>query len=119
MAKKIEVGLLIIAVFLVLVAVSGCVTSPIKVVVNYPGSWNGTITTEDETRTIEGTGEQTIDLGMYVGSLKVDVEKKDKDSNETLSIQLMRGDETINSANSSVSGGGELDDAILSVYLTG
>ncbi|MEN6593180.1 MAG: hypothetical protein ABFC12_08065 [Methanobacterium sp.] len=118
MLKKFEIGLLVISVLLIAVAVSGCVASPVKVVVNYPGSWNGTITTEKETRTIEGTGEETIDLGTYVGSLKVDVEKKDKDSNETLSIQLMRGDEIVNSANSSVSGGGELEDAILSVHIT-
>ena len=118
MSKKMEIGLLIISVFLVVVAVSGCVASPVKVVVNYPGSWNGTITTEEETQTIEGTGQQTFDLGTYVGSVKVKVEKKDKGSNDTLSIDLMRGDERVNSMNSSVSGGGELDDAVLSVYLT-
>jgi len=45
------------------------------------------------------------------------VQKKEP-SNETLTISLIRGDKTINTMDSSVPSGGELDDARISVYLT-
>ena len=116
--SKIKIGLLIMFVCSV-VAVSGCMASPLKLVVSYPGSWNGTITTDESgTRNIEGTGDETIDLGSMTGSLKVHVDKKEA-SNDTLKLSLIRGDETIQEGNSSVeSTGGELDDAWISVYLT-
>lgn len=116
MSKKLEIGLLIIFVCLVL-AVSGCMSSSVKVVVDYPGSWNGTMITDSGTRAIEGTGNQTIDLGSMTGSLYVKVEKKDKGSNNTITVSSVRGDKTVNTMNSSTQYG-ELDDAIMSIYLT-
>ncbi|MDI6643514.1 MAG: hypothetical protein QME14_00520 [Methanobacteriaceae archaeon] len=115
MSKKIGISLLILVCLVV--AVSGCMASNIKLVVNYNDSWNGTITDSSGTRTIEGTGNETIDLGSVTGSLRIIVEKKEP-SNDTLTISLMRGDEIINTMNSSVPSGGELDDARISVYLT-
>ncbi|MCK9152121.1 hypothetical protein [Methanobacterium alcaliphilum] len=98
------------------VGISGCISSSVKVAVDYPGSWNGTITDSSGTQTIEGTGNKTIDLGSITGSLRVKVEKKDKGS-DTLTVSAIRGDETVNSMNSST-GSGELDDVTLSIYLT-
>ncbi len=115
LSKKIGIILLIL-VFLV-VAISGCVTSNVKLVVNYTDGWNGTITDSSGTRTIEGTGDETIDLGSITGSLRIIVEKTEP-SNETLTISLIRGDETINTQNTSVPSVGELDDARISIYLT-
>ncbi|CEL24822.1 hypothetical protein [Methanobacterium formicicum] len=116
MWKKLELGLLVVFVCMV-VAVSGCMSSSVKVVIDYPGSWNGTLKTDAGTRSIEGTGNQTIDLGSMTGSLYVKVEKKDKGSNNTIRVSAIRGDETVNTMNSSTQYG-ELDDAILSIYLT-
>jgi len=118
MFKKVEIGLLIFFVCFV-VAASGCMSCPLKLVVSYPGSWNGTITTDASgTRTIEGTGDQTIDLGSMTGSLKIHVEKTEP-SNDTLKLSLIRGDETLQEGSSAVeSTGGELDDAWVSIYLT-
>ena len=115
MSKKIGISLLILVCLVV--AVSGCLASNVKLVVNYTDSWNGTITDSSGTRTIEGTGDQTIDLGSITGSLRIIVQKKEP-SNETLTISLIRGDKTINTMDSSVPSGGELDDARISVYLT-
>jgi hypothetical protein len=116
--SKTKVGLLILFVCVV-VAASGCMSSPLKLVVSYPGSWNGTITTDSSgPRTIEGTGDQTIDLGSITGDLTIKVEKKES-SNETLKLSLMRGSETIQEGDSAVeSTGGELDDAWISIHLT-
>ncbi len=110
---KAEIGFLILLCFLV--AFSGCMASNVKLVVNYTGSWNGTITDSSGTRTIEGTGNKTIDLGALTGSLRIIVGKKEP-SNETLSISLIRGNEIISTGNTSVSGG-QLNDAHISVYL--
>lgn len=115
MSKKIVLSLLML-VFLV-AAISGCVTSNVKLVVNYADSWNGTITDSSGTRTIEGTGDETIDLGRVTGSLRIIVEKTEP-SNETLTISLIRGDETIDTQNTTVSSVGELNDARISIYLT-
>lgn len=115
MSKKIGVSLLILVCLVV--ASSGCLASNVKLAVNYTDSWNGTITDSSGTRTIEGTGDEIIDLGSITGSLRIIVEKKEP-SNETLTISLIRGDETINTQDTSVSSGGELDDARISVYLT-
>ncbi|BDZ70736.1 hypothetical protein [Methanobacterium petrolearium] len=116
--SKIKIGLLIIFVCAV-VAVSGCMASPLKLVISYPGSWNGTITTDSSgTQNIEGTGDETIELGSMTGGLTVHVEKQEP-SNDTLKLSLIRGDETIQEGSSAVeSTGGELDDAWISVYLT-
>ncbi len=116
--SKIKIGLLIIFVCFV-VAASGCMSSPLKLVVSYPGSWNGTITTDSSgTRSIEGTGNQTIDLGSITGGLTIKVEKKES-NNATLKLSLMRGTETIQEGDSAVeSTGGQLDDAWISIYLT-
>lgn len=116
--SKIKIGLLIIFVCFV-VAASGCISTPLKLVVSYPGSWNGTITTDSSGhRTIEGTGDQTIDLGTITGGLTINVDKKEP-SNETLKLSLIRGTETIQEGDSAVeSTGGELDDAWISVHLT-
>lgn len=46
-----------------------------KIFVDYPDSWNGTMITDSGTRAIEGTGNQTIDLGSMTGILYVKVEK--------------------------------------------
>lgn len=115
LSKKIVLSLLML-VFLV-AAISGCVTSNVKLVVNYADSWNGTITDSSGTRTIEGTGDETIDLGRVTGSLRIIVEKTEP-SNETLTISLIRGDETIDTQNTTVSSVGELNDARISIYLT-
>ena len=112
--KKIVLSLLILACMVVVV--SGCLSSNVKLVVNYTDSWNGTITDSSGTRTIEGTGDQIIDLGSISGSLRIIVEKKEP-SNDTLTLSLIRGDETIYKANTSVKSGGELDDAHISLYL--
>lgn len=99
-------------------AVSGCTSfDPVILVVDYTGDWNGTITDSAGTRTIEGNGVKTIDLGSIDGSLYVKVVKKES-SNDTLTLTATRGDKTVSTANSSTSSGGELDDAILSVFLT-
>jgi hypothetical protein len=113
MSKKIEIGLLIVFVCLI-VAISGCVSfDSVKVVVNHTGSWNGTITDSSGTRSIEGTGDETIDLGMYTGSLKAVVQKKDPESDELI-VSIIRGEKTVVSTNTEDS---SLDYAIASIYL--
>jgi len=111
---KVEIGLLVIVCFVL--ALSGCMASNVKLVVNYTDSWNGIITDSSGTRTIEGAGDKTIDLGAVTGSLRIIVEKREP-SNETLTISLIRGDKIISTSNTSVSGG-QLDDAHISIYLT-
>lgn len=112
MLKKLEIALLVLFVCTV-VAVSGCMSSSVKVVVNYPGSWNGTITDSSGTRTIEGTGDKTIDLGGIIGSLKVQVQKKDT-SSDTLTASIMRDDKNVTSLSTFAPNG----DVTLSIYLT-
>ncbi|QUH22634.1 hypothetical protein HYG87_02045 [Methanobacterium alkalithermotolerans] len=115
MSKKIVISLLILVTLVV--ASSGCLSSNVKLVVDYGDSWNGTITDSSGTRTIEGTGNETIDLGSITGSLRIIVQKKEP-SDETLTISLIKGDETIQTQNTSLPSGAELDDARISIYLT-
>lgn len=111
MSKKIGISLLIVFVCFV-VAVSGCSSfDPVKVVVNYTGSWNGTITDSSGTRTIEGTGDETIDLGSTTGSIKVRVDKKDS-SSDRLTASILKGDKTVATMNTTS------DYVITSIYLT-
>lgn len=99
MLKIREIGLLIVFVCFI-VAVSGCTSfDPVKVVVNYNGSWNGTISDDTGTRTIEGTGDKTIDLGNISGSVDVRVDKKDN-SSDTITASIVRGNKTVNSMKS-------------------
>jgi hypothetical protein len=112
MLKKKEIGLLVLFVCLV-VAVSGCMSSSVKLVVNYQGSWNGTITDSSGTRTIDGTGDKTIDLGNIIGSVKVQVQKKDT-SSDTLTASLMRDDKNVSSMSTFAPNG----DVTLSVHFT-
>ncbi|AUB55541.1 hypothetical protein BK007_05620 [Methanobacterium subterraneum] len=111
MSKKIEIGLIVVFVCFI-VAVSGCNSfDPVKVVINYTGSWNGTITDESGTRTIEGAGDKTIDLGSISGSVKVKVDKKDNNS-DLLTASILRGDKTVSSMNTTS------DYVITTIYLT-
>lgn len=111
-AKKFEICLLVVLVCFV-VGISGCTSSSVKVVVNYTGGWNGTITDSSGTRTIEGNGDQTIDLGSITGSVKAKVQKKDN-STDTLIISIVSGDKTVETMNTSTPNGY----TITSVYLT-
>lgn len=113
MFKKIEIVLLIVFCCFV-VAISGCISSPVKVVVNYSGDWNGTITDSSGTRTIEGTGNQTFDLGSITGDLQVKVEKKDNKT-DPISIMAIRGDKVISEQNTT--NYPSLTDVQISVYL--
>lgn len=113
--KKFQIGLLVIFVCLA-VAVSGCIfEGSVKVVVNYTGSWNGTIKTDNGTQTIEGTGDKTIDLGKINGGITAKVEKKDN-GNNTLIVSIIRGDEILSTMNTSTSSG-QLNDATVAIRI--
>ncbi len=114
MDSKIGIGLLIVVCFIV--AISGCASSAVTVVVNYTGDWNGTITDSSGTRTIEGTGDKSFDLGSITGSLRAKVEKKD-DKSDPIYITAYRGEKVVASQNTSKYP--SLTDAQISVYLTG
>jgi hypothetical protein len=114
MPKKIEIGFLIF-LFCLIAAVSGCTSSTVTVYVNYSGDWNGTITDSSGTRTIEGTGNQTFDLGSITGSLSAKVEKKDNKS-DPIFISAVRGGKVVASQNTT--NYPSLTDAQISVYLT-
>lgn len=114
MPKRIEIGLLVVLVCII-AAISGCTSSTVTVVVNYSGDWNGTITDSSGTRSIEGTGNQTFDLGSITGSLRAKVEKKDNKT-DPISITAIRGGKVVASQNTT--NYPNLTDAQISVYLT-
>lgn len=95
MLKKLHLGVMLLIICLA-VAVSGCTSSSVKVVVNYTGSWNGTITDSSGTRTIEGTGDKTFELGSVTGTVTAKVQKKDN-SSDTLTVSTIRGDKVVES----------------------
>ncbi len=109
-----ELGFLIVLACFI-TAISGCASSTVTVVVNYTGDWNGTITDSSGTRTIEGTGNKTFDLGSITGSLRAKVEKKDNKP-DPIFIAATRGGKVIIQQNTTDYP--ILNDAQISVYLT-
>lgn len=69
-------------------------SSAVSLVISYSGEWSGAISDESGTRSIEGTGSKTIDLGDITGAVAANAQKMD-DSSETLTISLKSGGETL------------------------
>lgn len=102
-----------IVIFLVcfLVAVSGCSSnnksssnssssSDVNIVVNYPGTWVAELSGNWGYRSIEGSGDQTINLGNISGVVSASVRKKDG-SSDTLKVQITKNGQTLGSASTS------------------
>lgn len=99
-SKKImPIGLVAIVCFVVVI--SGCTSSNnstsssndnAKVEVATSVAWNGTITDQTGTRSINGDGAQTIDLGSVSGVVSANAQKKDNSANPlTISIYSKEG----------------------------
>lgn len=75
---------------------SGSVT----LVINYPGEWSGAIADSSGTRSIEGTGSKTIDLGNIDGAVAANAHKRDSGS-QTMTISLTKGGTTLETQSTS------------------
>lgn len=79
---------------------SGSSTSAVKLVISYSGDWTGAISDSSGTRTIEGTGDKTINLGNIDGAVAANAQKSD-DSSETMTISLKKGVSTLKKSSTS------------------
>ncbi|HHT18395.1 MAG: hypothetical protein QM396_02875 [Euryarchaeota archaeon] len=61
----------------------------VLVIVDYWGKWSGTISSESGTRSIEGSGKKSFDLGNISGGVAANVQKKDGGS-DTLAIFITK-----------------------------
>lgn len=69
-------------------------SGPISVVISYSGEWSGAIADSSGTRSIEGTGDKTINLGNVDGAIAANAQKRDS-SSETLTISLKQNGKTL------------------------
>ena len=109
--RKIGIGL--IAVLILVIFASGCTSSNnstgnnssmqnnstmqnnnIIVQINSDSSWNGTLTYNNGTRTINGTGNAAYNLGQNPGNVRVTLQKTG-DKTGTLTLQLIKGGNVI------------------------
>lgn len=75
-------------------------TGAVVLVINYSGDWSGAISDSSGTRSIDGSGEKTINLGNITGAVAANVQKGDS-SSETLSVIIKQGGETLKSESTS------------------
>lgn len=109
--KKLQMGIIILVVCF-LVAVSGCSSnnktsssntsssSDVNIVVNYPGTWVAELSGTWGYRSVEGSGDQKINLGNISGVVSASVRKKDG-SSDTLKVQITKNGQTLSSASTS------------------
>lgn len=109
--RKIGIGL--IAVLILVLFVSGCTNSNnstgnnssvqnnstvqnnnITLQINSDSSWNGTLTYNNGTQTINGAGNTTYNLGQNPGNVRVTLQKKGNKTG-TLTLQLIKGSNVI------------------------
>jgi hypothetical protein len=121
--KKFQIGILVFVICCVL-AVSGCITintgssntssntssssntsantstsNDVVAVINYSGSWSGVISGPFVSRNVEGTGDQSFNLGNVSGYITVSATKKD--SGGTLTVSIEKGGKTLGSQSTS------------------
>lgn len=75
-------------------------SSGVAVVISYSGEWGGAIADSTGTRTIEGTGPKTINLGEVDGAVAANAQKKDSGSG-TLTISLTKDGSTLKTSSTS------------------
>ncbi len=109
--RKIGIGL--IAILILVIFASGCTSnnnptgnnssmqnnsttqnSNIILQINSNSSWIGTLTYNNGTKTINGTGNATYDLGQNPGNVKVTLQKNGNKTG-TLTLQLIKGGNVI------------------------
>lgn len=79
---------------------SSVASGSVTVVINYPGEWSGAIADSSGTRSIEGTGSKTIDLGNIDGAVAANAQKRDSGS-KTMTISLNKGGTTLETQSTS------------------
>lgn len=106
--KKIAIGLM--AILILITFASGCTSynnqtwnnssaqnnssmqanQNITLQIKSDGSWNGTLSYKNGTKSINGTGDATYNLGQNPGNIKVTVQKTGNNSG-TIILQLFKG----------------------------
>ena len=66
----------------------------VSLVISYSGEWSGAIADSSGTRSIEGTGDKTINLGNIDGAVAANAQKRDSGSG-TLTISLKQNGKTL------------------------
>jgi cytoskeletal protein RodZ len=75
-------------------------SSGVAVVISYSGEWSGAIADSSGTRSIEGTGSETISLDGVDGAVAANAQKRDSGSG-TLTISLTNGGSTLKTSSTS------------------
>jgi len=60
-----------------------------QIVIDYSGTWQGTITNGSNIRTIDGAGTATFDISSPVFPVSVNVQKKDE-SGQMLTVKILQ-----------------------------
>lgn len=63
--------------------------APMQVVIEYSGTWQGSITNGDNIRTIDGSGTATFDISSPIFPVSVTVQKKDE-SGQMLTVKILQ-----------------------------
>ena len=69
-------------------------SGPISVVISYSGEWSGAISDSSGTRSIEGVGDKTINLGNIDGAVAANAQKMDSGAG-TITISLKQNGKTL------------------------
>lgn len=76
---------------------SGSEQSPYSVRVAYDGEWHGSVSTGGSSRSIQGTGEQTVDVAGDPTVVSASVQKRDGGGRK-LTVQVLRDGEVVKKA---------------------
>ncbi|HHY00275.1 MAG TPA: hypothetical protein GX531_02710 [Methanothermobacter sp.] len=79
---------------------SSSIKPRVLVIVDYLGKWSGSISSESGTRSIEGSGKKSFDLGNLGGRVTANVQKKDGGS-DTLAIFITKDGDIVASQKTS------------------
>jgi hypothetical protein len=119
----------VLFIFLLVIFASGCITnnnpanntsqapntsqsrannssfaSDVVVTVAYQGTWNGTLSDNTGTRTIQGTANNIYNLGPNPGAVSINIQKTGND-NLPLTVQILRGSNVIETSTTTAQNG--------------
>ncbi len=60
-----------------------------QIVIDYSGTWQGTITNGGNIRSVDGTGTATFDISSPVFPVSVNIQKKDE-SGQMLTVKILQ-----------------------------
>jgi hypothetical protein len=79
-------------------------TASVAIQVSYPGSWTGNIGSSSGSRSVQGTGSQTFQLGSNPGTVSATFQKSDNNTG-TLTASILSGGSVVETQSTTADSG--------------